>query len=143
MIIVYKDIMTLSTIELSKHRKHLRQLLDKIEKQVFCCTYSDPLIQGVASEVYRRCGKQNCKCVNADDRHGPYRIIQIYENKKQRQVSLKAEQQHLWQQAKNYQTQLNNFLALKKTCSELFDEIESILQKRIVQWSEVSCHKKK
>ncbi len=55
---------------------------------------------------------------------------------------IERKQKHLWQQAKNYQTQINNFLALKKTCSELFDEVKNILQKRIVKWSEVSWQKK-
>lgn len=140
--IVYKDSMKLSTNELSNHRKHLRQLLDKIEKQAFFCAYPDPLIQGVASEVYRRCGKKNCKCINEADRHGPYLVIQIYEDKKQRQVSLKKEQKDLWQQAKNYQSQMNSFLELKKSCYELFEEIEKIIQKRLVKWEEVSSCKK-
>jgi len=135
--------MSLSSTELSNRRQRLRQLLDKIEKQAFSCAYPDPLVQGVASEVYRRCGKKNCKCTDEANRHGPYRIIQVYENKKQRQVALKAKQQHLWQQAKNYQTQINTFLALKKSCAELFDEVENILKKRTLKWSEASCQQKK
>lgn len=135
--------MELSTTELSNHRKRLRQLLEQIEKQAFCCAYNDPLIQGVASEVYRRCGKKNCKCVDDANRHGPYRVVQLYENKKQRQVSLKQEQQHLWQQVKNYQMQLNNFLALKKSCDELLEEVETILRKRTLKWSEATCQQKK
>jgi hypothetical protein len=133
--------MTLSNTELSNHRKRLRQLLDKIEKQAFFCAYSDPLVQGVASEVYRRCGKKNCKCVNKADQHGPYLVIQIYENKKQRQVSLRKEQKDLWQQTKNYQSQINSFLELKNNCAELFGEIEKIIQKRLIKW-EAPCKKK-
>jgi hypothetical protein len=141
--LLYKDIMILSSTELSSHRQRLRKLLDKIEKQAFCCAYSDPLIQGVAGEVFRRCGKKNCKCIHDADRHGPYLIIQLYENKKQRQVALKKEQKELWQQAKNYQSQINNLLELKKTYSELLDEIETILKKRLVKWSDAVCEKKK
>ena len=135
--------MLLSTTELSNHRQRLHQLLDKIEKQVFFCAYADPLIQGVAGEVFRRCGKKNCKCVNDADRHGPYLIVQVYEDKKQRQISLKKEQKNLWQQVKNYQSQINNLLELKKSCSALCDEIETILQKRLIKWADVSCKKKK
>ena len=135
--------MSISLTEISKHRKRLRELVDQIEKKAFHCAHTDPLIQGVASEVYRRCGKKNCKCVNEADRHGPYRIIQIYENKKQKQVSLKKNQKHLWQLAKNYQTQLRIFLELKKSCAELLDEIDGVLQKRIAQWNEIVCQQKK
>jgi hypothetical protein len=134
--------MSLTSEELSKQRQHLHQLLNKLEKQAFFSAHADPLIQGVASEVFRRCGKKNCKCVNDADRHGPYLVIQIYEDKKQRQISLKKEQKHLWQQVKNYQTQINMLLELKKTCSMLIDEVENILQKRTVKWNTI-CYKKK
>lgn len=123
--------MGLSNTEVSKYRKNLRQLLAKIEKRAFFCAYPDPLIQGVASEVFRRCGKKNCKCVNDADRHGPYLVVQLYENKKQRQVSLKKEQKNLWQQVKNYQAQIQSFLELKKSCAELLAEVDEIIQKRL------------
>ena len=134
--------MSITSVEISGYRKRLRQLIDKIEKKAFHSTYLDPLLQGVASEVYRRCGKKNCKCVNEDNRHGPYLIIQIYENKKQRQISISEEKKHLWQQAKNYQSHLHDFLELKKMCAELINDVDGILQKRTIQWSE-ACKMKK
>lgn len=134
--------MSITSTEISGYRKRLRQLIEQIEKKAFHSTYPDPLIQGVASEVYRRCGKENCKCTNEANRHGPYRVIQIYENKKQRQISIKEEQKHLWQLTQNYQTQHHAFLELKKTCAELMDEVDAILQKRTIQWSE-ACKMKK
>lgn len=134
--------MSITNDEISRYRKRLRQLIDQIQKKAFHSTYPDSLIQGVASEVYRRCGKKNCRCVNEDNRHGPYLIIQIYENKKQRQISIKKEKKHLWKFAQNYQTQLHDFLELKKMCAELIDDVDAILQKRTIQWSEV-CKMKK
>lgn len=123
--------MTLSNTEISKCRKCLRELLDKIERHAFICVYPDDLIQGVASEVFRRCGKKNCKCVNDAERHGPYLVVQLYENKKQRQVALRKEQKHLWQQVKNYQTQINSLLELKKLCAELCNEVNNIIKLRL------------
>jgi len=123
--------MTMSSTEISEHRKYLRELLDKIEKHVFFCAYADDLIQGVASEVFRRCGKKNCKCANDAERHGPYLVVQLYENKKQRQVALRKEQKHLWQQVKNYQTQIDSLLELKKICAKLCDAVNNIIRLRL------------
>jgi hypothetical protein len=135
--------MLISNTHLSSHRRRLHELLKQLKQQAFFCAYADPLIQGVASETFRRCGKKNCKCVNAANKHGPYLVVQIYEDKKQRQVSLNRKQKALWEQVKNYQTQMQNLLALKKTCSILVEEIEKILQQRLVKWRDVSCQKKK
>jgi len=123
--------MTISIIEISKHRKRLRELLNEIESRAFYCAYTDNLIQGVASEVFRRCGKKNCKCINDTERHGPYLVVQLYENKKQKQVALKKDKKHLWQQVKNYQSQINSLLELKKTCTELCTEVERIIKLRL------------
>jgi hypothetical protein len=129
--LVYKERMTMSNAEISKHRKYLRELLDKIEKHTFFCTYPDDLIQGVASEVFRRCGKKNCKCTNDADRHGPYLVVQLYENKKQRQIALRKEQKHLWQQVKNYQAQIDSLLELRKICAELCYEVNNVIKLRL------------
>ena len=67
-------------------------------------------------------------------RHGPYKVIQIYQNKKQRQVALKKEQSEIWQQAKNYQTQMKTLLELKDICLELTDTVQSIIMSRVEKW---------
>jgi len=133
--------MPLSKKILSVYRQRLQKQLHKIEQHAFFAAYPDPLIQGVASQVFRRCGKKNCKCLDDAQRHGPYLVIQLYEHKKQRQILLKKDQKPLWQQAKNYQTQLHSLLALKKACAELIDEVENILEKRLVSWGESDVKK--
>lgn len=122
----------ITTTELSKHRIRLRQLIDNINKLAYQCAYSDPLIQGTPGEVFRTCGQKNCKCVNdSAHRHGPYLVIQIYQEKKQRQISLKQEQKEIWQKAKNYQKQIRTLSELKKTCEELTDTVRKILNQRL------------
>lgn len=125
----------IKTIELSKHRQHLRQLINEIEQLAYQCAYSDPLIQGTPGEVFRTCGRKNCKCaVDTADRHGPYLVVQIYQGKKQRQVALKKDQKELWQKAKNYQKQINTLMKLKKTCTELTDTVQKILNQRLEEF---------
>jgi hypothetical protein len=124
-----------STTKLSTHRQQLHQLLDKIEKLSFQCAYTDPLIQGTPGEVFRTCGRKNCKCAtDSTQKHGPYLVVQIYQNKKQRQVAIRKDQKEIWQRAKNYQKQMKTLLQLKKTCSELTDVVEKILMSRIEKW---------
>ncbi len=118
--------------ELSKYRQRLRQLIDVIDKLAYQCAHTDPLIQGTPNEVYRTCGQKNCPCASdRGARHGPYRVIQVYRNKKQRQIALRQEQQEIWQQAKNYQKQKKTLLLLKRTCKELTETVQEVLIKRL------------
>jgi hypothetical protein len=133
--------MTVSNAEISERRKYLRELLNAIEKHAFFCAYSDDLIQGVASEVYRRCGKKSCICVNDTKRHGPYFVVQLYENKKQRQIALRKEEKHLWQQVKNYQLQIDSLLELKKLCNKLCGEVSAVIRKRVRKLERQPCKK--
>jgi hypothetical protein len=122
----------MSTTQLSAYRQNLRKLLEKIEGLSFQCAYTDSLIQGTPGEVFRTCGQKNCKCAtDPANRHGPYLVVQFYQDKKQRQVSLKKEQKEIWQKAKNYQKQIKTLLQLKKTCTELTDLVHEILNNRL------------
>lgn len=124
--------MSMSREEVSNCRKRLKELLNKIEKLAFHCAYPDDLVQGVASEAFKRCGKKGCKCLeDISKRHGPYLIIQLYEDKKQRHVALRNEEKHLWQLVKNYQFQINSLSQLKKTCGELCSEVDRAIKKRL------------
>lgn len=122
----------MTTAELSKHRLRLRELIDTINELAFQCTYSDGLIQGTPGEVFRTCGKKNCKCVSDPNlRHGPYLVIQVYQDKKQRQISIKQERKAYWQKAKNYQKQIKTLAELKETCEQLTDTVRTILNQRL------------
>lgn len=120
---------------LSQHRKQLRQLLKRIEQLSFECAHPGPLIQGTPGEVFRTCGQKTCQCAtDPTKRHGPYLVIQIYQNKKQRQIAIRKDQKELWQRAKNYQKQMKTLLELKKVCMELTNKVDKILMERIEKW---------
>jgi hypothetical protein len=122
----------ITTAELSKYRYRLRKLIDTIDKLAYQCAYSDPLIQGTPGEVFRTCGQKNCKCaIDPAERHGPYLVMQIYQEKKQRQVALRQDQKEIWQQAKNYQKQIKALSQLKKTCTELTDTVREVITQRL------------
>ena len=124
--------MMMTSTELSKYRQHLHQLVEVINKLAFQCAFADPLIQGTPGEVFRTCGQRNCQCASdRAHRHGPYLVLQVYQNKKQRQIALKQEEKVLWQQAKNYQKQIHTLAQLKKTCAQLTDVVREVIQKRV------------
>lgn len=122
----------ITSVELSKYRQHLRQLVEEIDKLAFQCAFPDPLIQGTPGEVFRTCGQKNCACaMDRAARHGPYLVLQVYQNKKQRQIALKQEEKALWLKAKNYQKQIHTLASLKKTCAQLTEVVRDVIQKRL------------
>ena len=101
----------------------------------FQCAYHDGLIQGTPGEVFRTCGRDNCKCASDPaERHGPYLVIQIYKDKKQRQVAVKKEHKEYWQKAKNYQKQMQTLATLKETCEQLTEQVREIIKQRLEQF---------
>ena len=122
----------MTTTELSKYRQRLRTLINSIGKLAYHSAYSDPLIQGTPGKVFRTCGQKNCKCASdRTQRHGPYLVIQVYQEKKQRQIALKQEQKDLWIKAENYQKQMQTLAKLKETCEQLTDTVRNILKRRL------------
>ena len=122
----------ITSTELSKYRQCLRQLIDRIDKMAYQCAYSDALIQGTPSEVFRTCGQKNCQCLSdRSKRHGPYLVVQTYQDKKQRQFAIRQDQKEIWQKAKNYQKQMTTLSELKKTCKALTDTVNEIIKQRL------------
>jgi hypothetical protein len=125
----------ITTTEISEYKKQLSQLIEKISGLAFHSAYADPLIQGCPGKVFRRCGIKTCKCAGSlAERHGPYLVIQVYQGKKQKQLTLKKGQEEVWQKAKHYQKQTKYYLELKETCSDLLKKVSEILDKRIEKW---------
>ena len=96
--------MTKSNAQHSRQRKQVQDLLDQIRKKAVYAIHSAPLIRATPSEVYRRCGKPDCRCTkNPPQKHGPYPVMQIYIDGKQKQVSIKKNDHDLLNKVKNYQ----------------------------------------
>jgi len=125
----------LSKSDLSKHRQHIGHLLKTIADLSFGCVRAEPLIHGTPGEVYRSCGQKNCKCaLGAEHRHGPYPVIQVHRDKKQRQMSIRKDQKEIWDKAHAYQKQSAALQELKQTCAVLTDIITQILNQRVEDW---------
>lgn len=126
----------MSNEELSKQKKHVHELIAIINRLAFECVRTESLIQGVPGEVFRQCGKPNCACANnKEKRHGPYLVVQIVQNKKQRQMSVRKEKKYLWEAAKRYQEQQERWHQLKKTSEALIHYLATLTEKRVEPWS--------
>jgi len=122
----------MTSTQLSMHRKQLRQLIDKIDELAFKSAHCDPLIKGSPVEVYRTCGKASCGCLNdPTKRHGPYPVVQVYRDGKQRQVSLKKSEQAIWAKVHHYQTQMKYFIELKSCLSDLENRVNGMIVSRL------------
>jgi len=116
---------------LSRYRQEFRRLLTEIDRLASRCLFDDPLIQATPGEVYRTCGKELCKCMqDKEKRHGPYLVIQVYRDGKQRQISLKKDQKDIWDKAKHYQFQIECLSKLKDSCRVLQNLMAEVIEKR-------------
>lgn len=117
---------------LSAYRLEIFQLTQQVKQLALKSAYTDALIKGTPGEVYRKCGYKNCKCAKDPSmRHGPYKVIQVYKDGKQRQIALRKDQEDIWEKAKHYQQQIQYLSQLKKTCKELVYAAEKMIEKRI------------
>jgi len=125
----------LKSEQLSRYRQSIRKLAKRIEYLADRAVFSDPLIHGSPAEVFRKCGRKGCKCgVDPKSRHGPYKVIQIFQQGRQRQVCLRRDQEGLWKLARHYQYQVEKFSELKATCLEIQSVMWEVIEKRIQEF---------
>ena len=92
------------------------------------------LFHGQPGEVYRKCGKANCKCVNGgEQRHGPYKIIRIFREKKNTQVTLSEDEHELFEMARRYQQELNNRREIVNLQDELLGMMDELFERRMLR----------
>jgi hypothetical protein len=123
---------TFTPAQLSSYRKQFRTLIQNLERLSSRCLFADPLIRAKPQEVWRTCGKKTCRCAKGgENRHGPYRVLSVTRQGKQRQVPLSKEKHDLWDLAVHYQFQVNKLSELKGVCREIEALVEQIIEKRI------------
>ena len=92
------------------------------------------LFHGTPGEVYRKCGKPNCKCVEGGtNRHGPYSIIRIFRDGKNTQITVIEEDQELLKMAERYQEQVKIRKEIEVVNKELSFIIDEVTQKRLLK----------
>ena len=124
---------TLHRMQISRYRKEIGQGLRKMAYLSSRCLFPDPLIQGYPQKVFRSCGKKNCRCMkDPKNRHGPYKVISITKEGKQRQIPLKKDEGSLWDLACHYQHQMNQLYEFLRKAAEIRKLVLEVLEKRLV-----------
>ena len=70
-------------IDLKELKQKLTALNNSRTEYIFHLVHGKPMIHGLAHEVFRKCGKKNCRCAKGS-LHGPYPALSI--NKKGKQI---------------------------------------------------------
>jgi hypothetical protein len=124
---------TVSKERVSRFRREIARLTEELKARCLKAAHVDLIFQGTPQEVYRRCGKANCRCATGDGyRHGPYRVIHTRREGKQRQISLKQSEQHYYQMAQHYQYQYHNRLEIQHLQSEILEQVDKMLRERTI-----------
>ena len=89
--------MAMTTHKLSTYKQRLRRLVEQIDVLAFKSAHQDGLVRASPGEVFRTCGKKTCQCSkDPKKRHGPYPVIQVFKNGKQKaSVSKEKSKGHL------------------------------------------------
>ncbi len=66
----------------------LSQLNRERTDHIFSLVHGKPMIHGLPHDVFRRCGKINCRC-NEGGLHGPYPALSVNKNGRQKIVMIK------------------------------------------------------
>ena len=118
----------------SRYRQEIGKKIRRISWLASRCLFLDPLIQGSPYAVFKTCGRKGCECAKGGEyRHGPYPVLHVSENRRQRQVSISKGDREVWDQAKHYAYQLQRLEHLKIACLELQGLVREVIQKRITE----------
>ena len=122
---------TLTDAQISIYRKHLHEMLKNLNWLAKRCLFTDVIVKGKPHEVYRKCGKPNCKCAkDINHRHGPYHVVTVVEDGRQKQYSLSRNKEDLWKKVVHYQYQLGKLKEFKEQVEKVSNLIEEVIEKR-------------
>lgn len=117
----------------SRYRQEVAKLVAELKGVCMKVGYSDLLFRGTPITVYRKCGKTTCRCASGGAaRHGPYKAIQIWEEGKQRQISLKQSEGKYFEMAKHYQYQCQNYKKVVELQQEILKQVEQMMEARCI-----------
>ncbi len=68
--------------------KQLSSLNEERTKSIFQLLHGKPMIHGLPLEVFRKCGKNNCKCAQGQ-LHGPYPALSVNKDGRQKTVMVR------------------------------------------------------
>lgn len=119
--------------DISAIRKKLFLLNRQRAKYIFSLVNDKTMVHGLPHEVFRRCGKKNCKCVRGE-LHGPYLALSVNKDGKQKIVMIKkADTSIVLEEAgryREYKKTLSSIRKINKQIDELLEKVKSMTLRR-------------
>ena len=123
----------LSNARVSQYRQKIAKLIAELNRLSLKAGHGDLIFHGLPQEVYRQCGKPNCRCAAGGEwRHGPYPVIDVWRNGKARQLSLKKSEVEYFEMAKHYQYQIQNRRKIAMVQEEILKEVDKMIEARTI-----------
>ena len=122
----------LSRQEVSRFRQEVVAELDRQRLLVLKAFHHDLVLGGIPAEVYRTCGKTNCRCMNGGKKHGPYKVVQIWKDKRSKQLTLNKAEGHYFELAQHYVYQKQNRKKIVRSQIRLLKLVDQMLKRRTI-----------
>jgi hypothetical protein len=106
--------------------KKLSSLNDRRSRYIFSLVQAEPMVRGLPHEVYRKCGKPNCRCARGE-LHGPYNALSVNKDGKQRIVMVKkADAGTVMKKSRRYRYFQRTLVRIRKINKEIDEIMEQI-----------------
>jgi hypothetical protein len=114
----------------NKEIKSIIKALSNLDRQrtryIFCLVHGKPLVHGMPHNVFRRCGKVNCKC-NRGLLHGPYLALSVNKGGKKKIVMVnKPDKLTVLKEAKRYRYYQKKLVEIRKINREIDGLLERL-----------------
>lgn len=114
------------TFNIKEVQKRLAELNEERSRHIFSLVHGLPMIHGLPQEVFRRCGKTNCKC-SAGRRHGPYTALSVNKDGKQKIVMVrKKDAVIVTKKSRRYRYYQQTLAKIRKINREIDKALEEI-----------------
>jgi hypothetical protein len=114
----------------TKEIKSIIKLLSNLNRQrtnyIFSLVHGKSLVHGLPHRVFRRCGKNNCKCKRGF-LHGPYQALSVNQNGKKKIIMVKkTDEKTVLKEAKRYQYYQKKLVQIRKINKEIDKLLERL-----------------
>ena len=114
------------TKEIKSIIKTLSNLNQQRTNYIFSLVHGKSLVHGLPHTVFRRCGKNNCKCKRGY-LHGPYHALSVNKDGKKKIVMIKkTDEAAILKEAKRYQYYQKKMVQIRKINKEIDKLLERL-----------------
>lgn len=110
----------------------ISELNEQRTELIFSLVHGKRMVRGLSHEVFRRCGKQNCKC-SEGKLHGPYPALSVNTHGQKKVVMIrKSDAPVVLKEAKRYHY-FQKTLARIRTTNREIDMLLALLKEKTVR----------